>query len=235
LTIFNLLIVYKEIVYLKISPTGTIVIQQNMSVYVSLSRLIYKLFTMMNRINLLILTAGAIMIGAFVFLIPNWLISSILFICSIILFITNRLFKNVLNKRKNVITISIWIVAFFYGYQFTKRVILHVEGQPDNVYIITGVKNQPAIHSIWKWSNHANVDTSYVVYTSSSLSQLRNIIVVDQNGKEISGYGKSTCTQMCLPNSSLIGVQTKYFKYEDGFNENDKGWVLSDYQKSKCK
>ncbi len=175
------------------------------------------------------------MIGAFIFLIPNWVIASILFICSIILFVTNRLLNNVSNQRKNVIAISIWIVAFIFSYQFTKRVILHVEGQPDEVFIITGEKNQPAIHSFWKWSHHTNVDTSYVVYTSSSLSQLRNIIVVDQNGKEISGYGTGTSTQMCLQNSSLIGIQTKYFKYKEGFNKNDKEWILSAYKKSKCK
>lgn len=190
---------------------------------------------MTNRINILIITSAVLIIGAFYFLIINWGISAGLIIGAIVLFILNHSLRKSSNRIKNIIGISIWITALIIGYQFSKRVILHIEGKPEKVFVITGEKNKQAIHSTWKWNNHIKVDSSYVIYTSSSLSQLNNIIIVDENGNEISGYGEGTSTQTCAPNSTLISLQTKYFEPKEGINENDKEWELSAYQMKKCK
>lgn len=187
------------------------------------------------RMILLLITGAGLIVSAIYFLLINWGIAVVLIIAAVVLFTFNLLLKNVTNHRKNIIAVSIWIMTLIVGYQYSKRVILHIDGKPEKIYVVTGEIDEPAIHSIWKWSNHINVDTSYVVYTSSSLSQLKNIKVIDENGNKISGYGKTISIQKCFSNSSLISIQTKYFKYKSGFAENDKDWYLSAYQKSKCK
>ena len=171
-------------------------------------------------------------------MIPSWGGTIILIGISIIIFLLNFIFRNYSNRFKNNIGLSIWIILGLAIYQLTKKIVIHTSGEPQNIYIVTGIDNKPKIHSWLKWKNNITVDTTYTIYTSTKGNQIEldNVEIYDENGESIGNRGAGRDISNCGEKRALLNFQTIYlFSKERDSIGLEIGNKLRDEQKNRCK
>jgi len=114
-----------------------------------------------------------------------------------------------------MIGIIYWALIGIYLFNYSRTIVLDVNGTPEIVYVLTDIPDTPKIHSYWKLRNRIKVDSSNVVMTSSNWKQVgENFDVYDQDGKNIGDRGLGRLMEFCENGGILITVQTKYLKFE---------------------
>ena len=193
---------------------------------------------MNKKTNFLKITAWFLLIVGIILLIPSWGGTIILIGISIIIFVLNFIFKNYSNRFKNSICLSIWVILGLTIYQLTKKIVIHTSGEPQNIYVVTGIENKPKIHSWWKWKNNITIDTTYTIYTSSKGNEIKldNVEIYDENGKSIGNRGAGRDISYCGEKRALLNFQTIYlFSRERDSIELKRGNELRNEQKKRCK
>jgi len=191
-----------------------------------------------NKINFLKITAWFLLITGIILFIPSWGGTVILIGISILIFLLNYIFKHNSIRFKNYIGLSVWLILGLTTYHLTKKIIIHTSGEPQNIYIVTGIANKPQIHSWWKWKNKIEVDTSYTIYTSTKGNQIElgNVEIYNETGKSIGNRGAGRDISFCGEKKALLNFQTIYlFNRERDSIGLKRGMELRDEQKKRCK
>jgi hypothetical protein len=117
-------------------------------------------------------------------------------------------------------------------------VIIHLEGSPERVNILTNVEGEPEIHSNFLWRKHIEADSTFIIRTSSPGSQLENFNfdIIDTSGKNIGDRGTSTTYGPCGNNSLIIALQTISLDFNawPDSTENATFEALRDEQRKIC-
>ncbi|MEM7106604.1 MAG: hypothetical protein AAF519_00165 [Bacteroidota bacterium] len=170
--------------------------------------------------NMLNISGWVLLFLSILLYLPTWGGSSYFLVLALPFVILNLLTKNKPRSHKNFLGVVLWVLVALLSLYQTRSIVLHVKGNPEEIYVLTDVCGAPKIHSYFKWNSHTVVDSSFILYTSSSEFDLRhvNFKIKDHKSKNIGPMGTAWDID---DGGSLITLNTKYFDYSKWSRETN--------------
>ncbi|MEQ8478812.1 MAG: hypothetical protein RIB54_21370 [Fulvivirga sp.] len=135
----------------------------------------------------------------------------------------NFLTRRKSRKSKTIVGSGIYAFFILLTLYLTRSVVIHLDGTPERVSILTNVEGEPEIHSNFRWKKHIEADSTFVIRTSSPgfLLEDINFDLKDKSGKNIGGRGTTTTYGTCGNNALIISLQTIYLDFDPRADSTD--------------